>query len=126
MNDTFELERDIYWYLVARKQLMLASDIAYDIDITTQKACVVLKKLVREGVIKEVPYNSKKWYGTDEAGLNFGYSLFYDYKNNPIEVETIVENEEDIIEFEFNNTKESYKDKFLSLLYNIVYDYFYD
>lgn len=125
MNNDFELERDIYWYLVARKKLMLASDIAYDIDITTQKASVVLKKLVRNGVIKEIPYNCKKWYGTDEASLNFGCSLFYDYKNNPIKVETIVENEEDIIEFEFN-TKESYKDKFLSLLYNIIYDYFYD
>ena len=126
MTDTFELERDIYWYLVARKKLMLASDIAYDNDITTQKASVVLKKLVREGVIKEVPYNCKKWYGTDEAGLNFGCSLFYDYKNNPIKVETIVENEDNVVEFEFKNSKESYKDKFLSLLYNIVYDYFYN
>lgn len=126
MNDTFELERDIYWYLVARKKLMLASDIAYDNDTTTQKASVVLKKLVRNGVIKEIPYNSKKWYGTDEAGLNFGCSLFYDYKNNPIKVETIVENEDNVVEFEFKNSKESYKDKFLSLLYNIVYDYFYN
>ena len=123
MNDTFSLERDIYFYLDAHKSPILASDVARAMDITTQKACVLLKRLTREGVIKEVSYNSKKWYGTDEA---FDYNLFSDnHKDNSINVETIVENEDNIIEFEFNNIKESYKDKFLSLLYDIVYDYFY-
>jgi len=124
IND--ELERQIYFYVDAHKHPILASDVAREMYITTQKATVLLKRLVREGVIKEVPYDSKKWYGTDEAMLNFGCSLFSDnYKDNSINVETIVENEDNVVEFEFKNTKESYKDKFLSLLYNIVYDYFY-
>lgn len=126
MDNTFELERDIYFYLNAHKNPILASDVACAMGITTQKACALLKRLTREGVIKEVSYNSKKWYGTDEAVLNFGCSLFSNnHKDNSINIETIVENEDDVIEFEFENTKESYKDKFLSLLYNIVYDYFY-
>ena len=124
IND--ELERQIYFYVDAHKNPILASDVAREMYITTQKATVLLKRLVREGVIRELSYDSKKWYGTDEAMLNFGCSLFSDnHKDNSINVETIVENEDNVIEFEFNNTKESYKDKFLSLLYNIVYDYFY-
>jgi len=120
------LEANIYFYLDARKKPILASEVARDMNITTQKACVLLKRLVREGVIREIPYNSKKWYGTDEAVLNFGCDLISDnHKDNSIKVETIVENENDVVEFEFKNTKESHKDKFLSLLYNIVYDYFY-
>jgi len=124
IND--ELERQIYFYVDAHKNPILASDVAREMYITTQKATVLLKRLVREGVIREIPYDSKKWYGTDEAILNFGCGLFSDnHKDNLINVETIVENENNVIEFEFKNTKESYKDKFLSLLYNIIYDYFY-
>lgn len=126
MNNTCELERDIYFYLNAHKNPILASEVARAMNITTQKACVLLKRLAHEGVIREFPYNSKKWYGTDEAILNFSCNLFSNnYTNNSIKVETIVENEDDVVEFEFKNTKESYKDKFLSLLYNIIYDYFY-
>ena len=127
IND--ELERQIYFYVEAHKNPILASDVAREMYITTQKASVLLKRLVREGMIRETSYNYKKLYGTDEAMLNFGCSFFSDnsdsYKDNPIKVETIVENEDNVVEFEFKNTKESYKDKFLSLLYNIVYDYFY-
>ena len=126
MNNTFELEKDIYFYLEAHKNPVLASDVANAMGISTQKACALLKRLTCEGVIREIPYNSRKWYGTDEAVLNFGCSLFSNnHKDNSINVETIVENEDDVVEFEFKNTKESYKDKFLSLLYNIIYDYFY-
>lgn len=127
MNNAFnELERDIHFYLESHKKPMLVSEIASAMDISTRKTCVLLRRLVYEGVIREFPYNSKKWYGTDESILNFSCNLFSNnYTDNSINVETIVENEGDVIEFEFKNAKESYKDKFLSLLYNIVYDYFY-
>lgn len=123
MNINDELKRDIYFYLYTYKNPMLASDVARDLDMTTQKACALLKQLVHEGAIKEISYNSKKWYGIDKA---FDCNLFFDnHKDNSINIETIIESENNTIEFEFKNTKESYKDKFLSLLYNIVYDYFY-
>lgn len=60
MNNTFdELERDICFYLNAHKNPILASDVARAIGISTQKASVLLKRLVHEGIIREFPYDSK-------------------------------------------------------------------
>lgn len=122
-NDS--LKEKIYEHISTINSPITASEVAYAIGTTTCKASALLKQLCFEEKIIWKPYHSQKRYGLRETFTKHTFNNIYNVNNNKIDIEIIVENENNTVEFEFNTIKESYKDKFLSLLYNIIYDYFY-
>lgn len=124
-NDS--LKREVYNHISMMNSPITVSEVAYAMGTTTQKASALLTQLCAEGAISWIPYHSKKGYGLSETltKAKNTHNVVCNGNNNKINIEVVVENEDNVVEFEFKHIKESHKDKFLSLLYNIVYDYFY-
>ena len=119
------LKEKIYKHISTINSPITTSEVACAMGITNQKASAFLKQLCFEERIIWKPYHSQRRYGLKETFAKHTSNSVCNENNNKIDIEIIVENENNTVEFEFNTTKESYKDKFLSLLYNIIYDYFY-
>lgn len=123
-KDDYNIKEGILNHLSYQNAPISASAVACAMNISTQKAVALLHQLCFEKRIKYIVRHSRKEYILKEKSFNNVYWPLSTYnKNNSINIEITVENENNTVEFTVE--KESYKNKFLSLLYNIIYDYFY-
>ena len=123
-RDDYYIKEGILNHLSYQNAPISASAVACAMNISTQRAVALLHQLCYEKRIEYVVRHSQKEYILKGKNLNNIYCHLSTYnKNNSINIEITVENENDTVEFTVE--KESYKNKFLSLLYNIIYDYFY-
>lgn len=115
MTETnIELKERIYQHISSLHSPITALEVTCAMDISTQKASVLLTQLCFEERISWIPYHTKKGYGLKETleKTKNTHNVVCSGNNNKINIEVIVKNEDNVIEFEFKNTKESYKDKF--------------
>ena len=145
MTYPYKLRQAICEYIEIAYKPCTASTIAEVCSISTQRAVAILHQLEYEGYLISMTNNSQRFYGTKEIFMNcmnkskhkidnrlmvlfnmkYGkYMSSGNWNSNEISVEITVENEEDIVEFEFDMINKSFKEKFILLLHNILYAYF--
>lgn len=120
------LKEGIYNHVSMMRYPITASQVACAMGISHQKAKVLLEQLWHEGRITWTPYHTRKGYGMKKTIENYNNHCKKSSKSpryeNEINIEIIVEKRENIVEFTVE--KESCKNKFASLIYNIIYAYF--
>ncbi len=121
-KEMINLKEEVYNHVAQQSTPITASEVALAVGISTQKASALLNSLCYEGLIKWEPYRTTKGYGTEDIFPYHNVKIVGD--NNTINIEVTTKNNDNTVEFTVE--KESYKNKFLSLLYNIIYDYFYE
>lgn len=121
-KEMIDLKTEVYNHVAQQSTPITASEVALAVGISTQKASALLNSLCYDGLIKWEPYHTKKGYGTKDIFPYHDVNVVGD--NNTINIEVTVENNDNTVDFTVE--KESYKNKFLSLLYDIIYDYFYE
>ena len=116
------LKEAIYNHVSEQHRPITASEVACAMNITTQKASVLLNSLCYSDRIKWVPYYGKKGYGLEEVITKRAYDYVCNNSNTSIKIDWEVVTNSDV-EFETEKITD-YKNKIFKLIYEKLLDYF--